>query len=292
MNLTHRTLHRTGSVRRLAVVCLFLTLTACSTKFFYERIDWFVVWQVNRYISLNDQQKTTLKADVSERLEYMRVNDLPRVSRLLRQTAMEVRSGYVTVELIDARYNEMLVEYDQFMLGLVPLSMRFLRSLDEEQVAELFGELDEINEEMYEEYSGRTAGKREKNRNKSAIKSTERWTGRLRSDQKLLIKNALANMEDASEEWIDYQRDWQQRFRALIESRPPEGEYREELTSLFVYPRDFHSDEYRSRVESNRTILNAMLADLLTNLSDKQRKRVVDELESYADDLILLSGSR
>lgn len=289
MNLIHRTVHRTSSVRRIAVVCLFLAFTACSTNFFYERIDWFVVWRVNGYVSLNEQQKATLKADVNERLQYIRVNDLPRISRLLRKTAMDVNSGYVTVDMIDARYNEMLEEFDRFMLGIVPLSLRLLRSLDEEQVAELFENLDELNDEMYEEYSGRTSEEREKNRNKSAIKSTQRWTGRLSDDQRALITDALARMEDSSEQWIAYQREWQLRFRTLIETRPPEDEYREQLTRLFVYPRSFHSPEYRVIVDSNRAILNDMMAELFTNLSDKQRKLVVGDLDSYADDLILLS---
>jgi hypothetical protein len=292
MQIFHRTLHHNRSVRRIAVVFLCLLFTACSTNFFYERIDWFIVWRVNGYVELNDEQKASLKADIGQRLDEMRVDELPRASRLLRQTARDVNSGYITADMIDARYQEMLVEFDQFMLGVVPVAMKLLRSLDDEQVAELFAELEEANAEMYDEYSGRTAEAREKNRNKSAIKSTQQWTGRLNAEQKLLIKEALAKMDDASEQWIDYQREWQFRFKALIETHPPEDEYRKELTQLFVYPRDLHSSEYRSRVEANRAILNNMLAELLTGLSDKQRQRMVGELDDYADDLIKLSRTR
>jgi hypothetical protein len=292
MQIFYRTLHHKRSVRRIAVVFLCLLFTACSTNFFYERIDWFVVWRVNGYVSLTDEQKASLKADVGQRLDEMRVDELPRASRLLRQAGKDVNSGYVTADMIDARYQEMLDEFDQFMLGIVPVAMKLLRSLDDEQVAELFAELEEVNAEMYDEYSGRTAETREKNRNKSAIKSTQKWTGRLSDEQKLLIKEALAKMDDASEQWIDYQRQWQSRFKALIETRPPEDEYRQELTQLFVYPRELHSSEYRARVEANRGILNDMLAELLTGLSDKQRQRMVGELDDYADDLIKLSRAR
>jgi hypothetical protein len=38
--------------------------------------------------------------------------------------------------------------------------------------------------------------------------------------------------------------------------------------------------------------LNDMLAELLTGLSDKQRQRMVGELNDYADDLIKLSRTR
>ena len=75
----------------------------------------------------------------------------------------------------------------------------------------------------------------------------------------------------------------------LIETRPPEDEYREELTLLFVYPRDFHSDEYRRKVDANRQILNEALAELLTGLGPRQRKRMVKKLDGYANDLEKLS---
>ena len=86
------------------------------------------------------------------------------------------------------------------MSGIVDPSMRFLRSLDEDQVQELFENLEEINQEMYEEYSGRNPEEREENRNKSAIKGTQEWTGRLNDEQKKLLTDALAEMDDASTE--------------------------------------------------------------------------------------------
>lgn len=284
-----RTMPLSSSVRRAVVVVALLSLAGCSSNFVYERIDWLVVWRVGKYVSLTSEQKESLQADVQAHLEYVRVYQMPLAADLLTRTAREVEAGQVTPEMIDARYREMLAELDNFMLGIVPMAMDFLRSLDEEQVAELFENLEEINQEMYEEYSGRTSEEREKNRNKSAIKSTQEWTGRLSKEQKQLLTDALARMEDSSEQWIEYQREWQRRFRTLIETRPPEDEYREELTQLFVYPRNFHSDEYRRQVDANRKIFNEAFAELLTGLTDKQRKRMVGELDDWAEVITKLS---
>jgi hypothetical protein len=291
MTADHRTLHPLRNVRLAAVVLMLLTVSACSTRFFYNRIDWFVVWKLGDYVTLTDVQKADLKADLNDHLEYVRVNEMPRVVEVLNKTAREVESGYITADMMDARYNELLVIYDDFMLGIVPLSMRFLRGLDDEQVQELFEKFEEVNQEMYEEYSGRTSEERKKNRNKSAVKSTENWTGRLSSEQRQILKDALARMSDSSEQWITYQREWQRRFRILIAERPPEDEYLEELTQLFVSPRDLHSRSYRDQVDANRTILNVALAELLNGLTDKQRKRSVKKLDGYAKDLTKLSQS-
>jgi hypothetical protein len=288
--LSHsRTLPSLRNVRLAAMLLVLLGISACSSRFFYNRIDWFVVWKVGDYVTLTDTQKADLKADLGDHLEYVRVNEMPRVADLLSNTAREVEAGYITAGMLDTRYNEMLVVLDEFMLGIVPLSMNFLRSLDEQQIQELFEKLEETNQEMYEEYSGRTPEEREKNRNKSAIKSTQEWTGRLSSEQKQILKDALARMTDSSEQWITYQREWQRRFRTLIIERPPEDEYLEELTQLFVSPRDLHSRAYRDQVDANRAILNVALAELLTGLTDRQRKRAVKKLDGYAKDLTKLS---
>ncbi len=275
--------HTGAALRALCiVVALALVLPGC-TRFLYNKIDTFIVWKVGGYVSLTREQKQALKTDLQSHLDYVRFNDLPRMAALLDRHAREIESGVVTAATFDARYNEAMALYDDFMLGIVPLSERFLRGLSDAQIAEFFANLDEINDEMYEEYSGRTPEEREANRNKSALKAVREFTGRLTSEQEEIVTGALARMEDASEEWIDYQREWQRRFRVLVTERPPAEEYHRELTQLFVYPRQLHSREYRERVNRNRAILNTMLEDLLASLSDRQRENVVEELDDYVE---------
>ena len=278
--------------RSVAVALLCgLVLTGCSTRFLYDKIDTFIVWKVQGFVTLTPEQKQSLKTDIQDQLDYVRLNEMPRMAALLNDAAGEVQTGFVSADSLDARYFEAMQIYDDFMMGIVPLSERFLRGLSEEQVEELFANLDEINDEMYDEYSGRTAEEREKNRNKAAVSGMQDLTGRLRDEQKFLVTDALARMEDASEEWIDYQREWQSRFRTLVTERPPEDVYHDELVQLFVYPRDLHSDEYRARVDRNRAILNDMLESLLSGLSDRQRANVVRKLEGYAELLTDLSSA-
>lgn len=266
-----------------AVLLSSLLLSSCSSNFFYDKLDTLIVWQVQDYVRLTDPQKRALKADLQVQLDFIRRNEMPRAARLFERSARDLEAGDVTAALLDARYYEALELYDGLLGGIVPLSERFLRSLSEEQVAELFANLDELNDEMYDEYSGSTVAEREKNRNKSAIKSIQGFTGRLSNKQRSLVTDALARMDDASEEWIDYQRLWQSKFRELVQSRPPAKEYRQALTELFVNPRNLHSEEYRQRVHNNRMILNGMLEELLAGLSDRQRKRAVRKLDGYAD---------
>lgn len=276
-------------LRLLLIVFLIVGASACSTRFLYDKIDTFVVWKMGSFVSLSKPQKEELKRQIGDQLEVVRQDELPRVAGVLDDASSGIESGYVTPEMLDDGYRQMLALFDEFMLGIVPISEWFLLSLSDEQVAELFENLEELNQEMYDDYSGPTDEERRENRDKSAIKMAQRFTGRLSDEQKLVITDALARMADSSEEWIEYQREWQRRFRALVENPPPSQEFRDELTLLFVYPRSFHTPEYRARVDANRAIFNDMLAELLTGLTDKQRSRVVEKLDGYAEMLRKLS---
>jgi len=285
-----------GNVRSTAVLLklwlvavLAVAVVGCSTRFLYNQLDTFIVWKVGDFVTLTAPQKDELKAQLSSQLEYVRQNDLPRTAAVLTAIAGDVEGGEVSAAMLDDYYAQMLVLYDDFMLGIVPVSAWFLSSLSDEQIAEMFANFEELNQEMYEDYSGRTAEERQENRDKSALKVTKRFTGRLDAEQKLLITDSLASMEDASEQWIEYQRQWQLKFRDLVENQPPPDEFRAELTSLFVYPRNLHSAEYRATVDGNRLIFNTMMSELLTGLSAKQRARAVDKLEGYAKLLTKLS---
>jgi Family of unknown function (DUF6279) len=274
-----------------AALALLLVLSACSTNFFYDRIDTFIVWQVDDYVSLDKDQKTELKRRVGEYLNVVRHDEVPRAAMLLSAIAEEIESGAVTPQMIDARFQEMLAMTEEIVTGIVPDSEWLLQSLSDKQVQELAQSLNELNDEMYGEYSGSTEDDRRKRRNKSSVSAIERFTGRLTVAQKELVTGALQRMTDSSEQWIEYQREWQRQFIDLVANTPPGAEFREQLTVLLVYPRSLHPPEYRAAVEANRGIFNRMMADLLNGLSDTQRARMTKTVQGYAETLTRLAAT-
>jgi hypothetical protein len=264
-------------------------LGACSTRFFYNQVDTYIVWQVNDYVSLDGSQNDELKRRVSEHLNVVRLDEMPRAAALLTSMAGDINAGAVTPEMVDSRFQQMLAETEDVMLGLIPIAEWLLLSLSDEQVLELSDSLHELNEEMYEEYSGSNELERRERRNKSSVRAIQRFTGRLDDAQKELVSSALERMTDSSEQWIGYQRDWQQRFTKLVADPPESEQFRKELTVLLVYPRSLHPPEYRAAVEANRTIFNAMMAELLNGLSERQRARMVETVNDYADILTQLA---
>ena len=266
-----------------------LLLAGCSTRFMYNQLDWLIIWRVNGIVELTDEQKQTLKESLSDQLYVVRKQEFPEIAAEIRRLASNVGAGEITPGRSEEVYQRMELVMEGLILYFVPLTADFLHSMDREQLDELAESFEEMNQDMYDDYSGATSEEREKNRNKSALKMIRRFTGRISDSQKAIITDSLAKMEDASEEWINYQRDWQKRFLDLLDADVSEVEFIEQLAQLFVYPRNFHSAEYRARVDANRQIFHQGFSEFLESLTEKQNKRAVAELNDYADLLTKLA---
>jgi ribosomal protein S10 len=269
-----------------------LLLAGCSTRFMYNQLDWLIIWRVNGIVELTDEQKQTLKESLSDQLYVVRKQEFPEIAAEIRRLASNVEAGEITPGRSEEIYQRMELVMEELILYFVPLTADFLRSMDREQLDELAESFEEMNQDMYDDYSGATSEEREKNRNKSALKTIRRFTGRISDPQEAIITDSLAKMEDASEEWINYQRDWQKRFLYLLDADVSEVEFNEQLAQLFVYPRNVHSAEYRARVDANRQIFHQGFSEFLESLTEKQNKHAVAELNNYADLMIKLSDDR
>lgn len=289
---------RRESPLRRGAACLFKLLTLCvaaivlsgcsMTRIAYNQLDWLTVWALDDYFDLSKEQEAELRAMVDRNLEWHRYTQLPRYAEFLREFDVETQ-GPVTPDMLRARYDQMLVFWDDFMLQIIPDTQTFLMGLTPEQIDTMFEEAEESNEELYDDYSGDTAEKRRQRRDKASIRGIQMLTGKLNKDQKEFIKASTANMVDASEDWIDNRRVWQEKFRALLEQRPPPEEYRAQLTELFLTPRDLHDPDYRSRVETNLQLFFEMMSDLFAQLEDRQKERMSRRLNWLASDFDMLA---
>lgn len=274
-------------VHALVLFVLFAA-TGCGTRFIYNQLDWFIVWRIQDVVPLTAEQEQTLRFSVEENLEWARRTQMPRYASFLRTVADDAQNG-TTTEIMEQRYSEMLLFWDEFMLHIIPDVQILLADLSQEQIDEMFENLEESNQELYDEYSGRSEEERARNRDRAALRGVRRFTGKLSDEQEVLITGSLERMEDASEDWIGNRREWQARFRELLESSLSEEEFRLQLTVLFVYPRRNHGEDYRRRVDSNLATFNEMMVELIDSLDEKQREKMVRRLTGFAEALEKLS---
>ena len=57
------------------------------------------------------------------------------------------------------------------------------------------------------------------------------------------------------------------------------------LQQLFYNPEQWRSEELRSRVEHNQQLTLVLFYQLSETLTDRQRRRIVDKLDGYIEDM-------
>jgi len=277
------------SARNIVILILCLVLSGCiGARFVYNQLDWFTVFYVSGLFDLDKEQKEDLRATVDGHFQWHREHQLPQYAAFCRDLD-EQMGGTITPEMLELRYQKMLVIWDEFMVYTMPDAAAFLLSLRDEQIDDFLANVEEDNEELRDEYGGRSLEERLERREKAAIKGIQRVTGRLNEDQKELIRSYMGTLHDNSEEWLKRRRQWQTDFRDLLQSRPPEPEFSARLNKLMLEPNADDGEEYRRKVDENRQIIFEMISALSGQLTDKQRKRVRNRLQGYAEDFEYLA---
>src|SRR5215207_7755294 len=76
--------------RLLCVVLLAASAAGCA-KLVYNRLDTLAAWYVGNLVSLDEQQRSTLRTWLAQTLEWHRESELGRYARFLREFASEIR---------------------------------------------------------------------------------------------------------------------------------------------------------------------------------------------------------
>jgi hypothetical protein len=279
--------------RRWAVLLLCVFLAGCSaTRIVYNKLDWILVWYISDFFTLDDAQQDHLEIVLESNLDWHRRDQLPKYAQLLREIEREFSADVVTLEMLERYYAHFMVLWDEFIVQTTPDMTEFFRTLSQEQVDEFIANLEESNQELWEEYAGKTSEERQERRQKSTIEGLERFFGRLSVEQEELILSYQASLHDVSLEWMASRRQWQQDFHDLIVERPSEPEFSDRMMRLMLEPNGDDSPEYRRRVEENRQTIMAMMVALSADLKDKQRKRFSKNLKKNARNFEILVGQK
>ena len=291
-SLTLEPLQRRARARLPWLILLCIVVTGCSaTRLMYNQLDWVIVWYLNGFFSLNEEQEEQLRESVVRNVEWHRSTQLPQYAAFCRELDQEM-GGTLTPEILERRYEKMIVLWDEFILHALPDFSAFFLALEQAQIEEFIENLEENNEELWEEFAGESAEDRTERRQKQAIKGIKRAVGRLNGEQKELVRTYTANMYDNSVEWMEGRQAWQADFRSLILNRPPEPAFSEGMKKLMLDPNQKDDPDYRRKVDENRQTVFAMFTALSEQFTDKQRKRLSARLNNYAEDFEVLALQR
>lgn len=284
-------LHRqVGSgLRWLLLVFLFTAMAGCAVRLVYNQLDWAIPWYLDEYMALEGDQKDRFQQRIDDYLYWHRVDQLPQYASFLRQIAIQAKNGldHDEIAVIQARTETFV---DTLIKEMTPHLIALFASADDHQLRQMYKRFARDNDDFREEYIDISERAKRKQSADDARRYVERWVGGLTDAQDEIIRQWSRDYSPMGEEILAARVAWQDRLKEILALRHPQpAEFEKQLTAL-LNDRSFgRSAEFNRKLSHNSEMLITLYQTLDASLSPAQRKRLIHQLNSYAEDFVVLS---
>jgi hypothetical protein len=280
--------------KRLSVVAMVLLgLSACTmTRFGYELLPWLSMWRIERYIALNDAQRSAVSRRLDELHQWHRATQLPQYAAKLDEASAQMRVGLDPDQV--GRWRDDVLGFwsplaDRLAPGLAELAL----SLEPQQINRLARRLDREADELRAKYASADPVARTEARAQRWTERMETLLGKLEPAQRAEIRSLAERFPSDEATWVDERlargRDFVELVRRVEREKPPlalaERWSRDYLQSLF----ESRDPERRARIAENNRNGDRLTALMLNTASPAQRQHMVGVLRGYQNDFARLS---
>lgn len=269
---------------RLSLLLIFcsLLLSGCSSiKLAYNNLDWLAIWAIEDYVPLDNTQEARLKQALDGHLDWHCRTQLPAYVQWLDAVDTTVAARRFDRERITGHYHGLFTFLERAAAEIAPTAARTLASLEDEQIAELFRNLAERNQDLREEYLEPPLEQQIEQRAERLEERLERWLGDLSTEQQELIEAWAVQRGDRNEAWLAGRQQWQAALAGALQSRQAPG-FERQVTLLLTEPNRFTS---RENLESAKVQGINLTQHLLAVSSEPQLAQLRSELAAVRDDL-------
>lgn len=296
--------------RIATLLALSLLLTSCSAmKLGYENLPRLVEWQVDRFLSLDDDQEALVIRHAKVLQRWHRQNLLPVYADFLRQVEEELRTPVTAGQVAEWRQT-VVAAWAPIAERLAPAVAEVAVTLRPEQLVHLRDAMAKANEKAAREYRPADPAKRVAARYKRLVDRAESLLGDTSDDQKQLMRQSAVAMAANEGAW------WQARLgrqKAILDllgnlsTERPDGEEalrraRLVLADLFVdhdaaapvpvAPKPGAAERLalRTDLQAASAAGDELTARVLALATPEQRQRMVRRLDGYRQDFRLLAA--
>lgn len=280
---------RTQGVRWLVVLTLLLGASGCAVRLVYNQLDWAIPWYLDDYLSLEGAQKDQFKQQLDDYLHWHRVDQLPHYASFLREIAVQAQNGLDRNEIavIQSRTENFA---NTLIVQMTPHVVDLFAGVSDRQIEHFYKVLKKSNAEFRVEYIDISERAKRKQAANDARDYVKRWVGGLSDEQDDLVRRWSETYQPMGEEILQGRLAWQTRFREILALRKTQpAQYEQQMRALLIDRNFGRSEQFNSKFEHNSEALISLYQMLDASLSRDQRKRLIKQLNSYADDFVVLS---
>lgn len=271
-------------MKKITIFVFAFLLSACSSQFAYNNLDWLVHWYIDDFIELEDAQEEAFDVQFARWHRWHRKEELIKYEEHLIDVKAMLETGEATPEQVLQQFDRGRGHWERFRNHVTSDIAELAVMLNDEQVEELFNTLEEKNKKEEEERLEMSEEDMRDLFEDSFTDQLKDYFGKLSKKQKQLVRQHIMNIIPNRLEWIRYRRNIQSASKELLLTRKTNTNFQQEFTSLFNNPDAYKHDLYIQNNEHNRRVFADLLIDVYKTLSAKQKKRVFRKIDNLIED--------
>lgn len=262
--------------------------SGCSTvKLAYNNADFLLVYMIDDYFDLTDQQHEQLKSDVNRILKWHRTKELPDYVSIINQVENLAKDG-LTKDETEWVYESMMAKYFHTVDYLFDDILNFMSALNEKQIKNMEEKFADDNEKSRKKYLASTKEEQLQKRVERTIDQAEDWFGDLSDQQINQLSKLSRELPLNNQIWIEERNRRNSELISILRTYKTKDKLRQPLHDWFFDTEKGRTPDYlKKQKEQYDKILDfAVAMDKL--ITKKQRNTFFAKLDEYKDDFIQL----
>ena len=277
-------------MKRLGVVLVVaLLVSGCSIKMAYNNLDRLVRWGVSDYVDLNREQKRVLNEEIKKVQYWHRVNHLPEYAAYIDMLATTM-TDTVTVAQMQGIFDQMTAWAEEVEEQATPMIVTMMASLTDEQINALPARLEKSNAKIAKPELDGDLESAQAVWAEDLEDSLRQFVGRLTEAQKSYIERRATGYIPERVLWAEYRRRFQADLMLLLEKRANREVFDQGYRDLVANRESYYGEELTKRFNHNQQLGMEVSAYVLSDLTDKQSERFVQELTELGEDFADLAA--
>lgn len=272
------------------VMMLIATITACSFKTIYNKLDYLIPEYIEGMVTLDEVLEKRLEYRTQLLVSWHRNTQLNQYADWLRKIQRDVDTQFSQAQLKQSQpsrdtINQRINEIDQFWKTLANKInqevAQLLPELNPQQQQELFSQIEDNNSEFHEEYIDLNNQERIDTYNRRLIDSYENWLGDLTTFQEAYAHNAAEQLVTTADLRLKRRIEWQQGIRKILTETQVKHLQAEQLQNYLNAFEQPDNDTLKQKSAINRGILAQLTAQIIHSMTTEQKDHFMDKTNDY-----------
>lgn len=267
-------------MKKWLVLVLCLGMSGCAGKLAYNNADFLINWYLSEYIEFTDKQKPLVKDTIAAWLAWHRSHEMPKYRDQLQRLKRDINNNTINRNTLTQHTQEFEGHWQRLREHVVQDVVTVAMTLDISQMSRMFVTMANEREENYQDFKKRT-----RKRPKLADRIVERMEvtlGYVTPEQTVIVEQYAPQLQPTYAKWMAHSENMQSQVRRVLISKDFIDDAPAQLSTLILESDSFRPADYQRAREVNQQLYIAMFSDIFPTLETRQKQRLLDEIDEYA----------